>query len=133
MSDPALSMASLGRLIEDMTPRRPGLTAVMHPLAALFLRREYASSAEPMSDPSRCLLDIPVIEDADMEPGAWEIRSGDEVIESGVIRFGITAPEPVFPLPPVRNLMPGSSGFLARRDYFAAIAPPSPAALCCLI
>lgn len=58
-----------------------------HPYAAEALRdMSTPDSPAPWSGAIGSLTGIPVILDDEMAPGAWEIREGDKVISSGVVR-----------------------------------------------
>jgi hypothetical protein len=81
-----LSLAELADLAEQLGPPRPPTRVVMHPLAFRALCQEFPPMDPP--PPPGQLQDscgVPVIEDQDMAPGAWEIRVGDEVIDRGTI------------------------------------------------
>jgi hypothetical protein len=92
---PVLTLGEMADLLDHFKPR-PASHAVMHPIALRALR-EACPPAEP-PPPGLPGLDIaalhglPLVEDPDMEPGAWEIRNGDEVIASGTVRVEIERP-----------------------------------------
>lgn len=58
-----------------------------HPYAVEALRDMSTPAVpDPWSGSIGSLTGIPVIPDDEMAPGAWEIREGDTVISSGVVR-----------------------------------------------
>lgn len=83
-----LSWNDLAALAASFPPPGPPKTLHVSERAEQALRRISAPArpAAPGFELAAALTGIPVIPDPDLPAGAWEIRVGDEVISSGVIR-----------------------------------------------
>lgn len=83
-----LSWNDLAALAASFPPPGPPKTLHVSERAEQALRRISAPArpAAPGFELAAALTGIPVIPDPDLPAGAWEIRAGDEVISSGVIR-----------------------------------------------
>jgi hypothetical protein len=83
-----LAYAELSDLLSELTPPPPPIRLIAHPSVVTFLRDQYPDDQAPAGAQAAAafLGSIPVVEDPAMPPGAWEIRAGDEVVESGNIR-----------------------------------------------
>jgi hypothetical protein len=84
---PPLSWAELAALASTFPPPGPQKTLHVSHLAEEALYR-ISVPAQPPGMPGMIpgFLGVPVIPDPELPPGAWEIRAGDKVISSGVIR-----------------------------------------------
>lgn len=83
-----LSWNDLAALTASFPPPGPPKTLHVSERADQALRSASVPAAPPAPgfELAATLTGIPVIPNPDLPAGAWEIRAGDEVISSGVIR-----------------------------------------------
>jgi hypothetical protein len=90
-----LSWNDLASFAASFPPPGPPKTLHVSELAEQALRRISvpAQAPAPGFEMSAAFTGIPIIPNPDLPAGAWEIRAGDEVISSGIIRPAFSWPE----------------------------------------